>query len=233
MLSGKALWRDGVWLVKLDQEANFEHIQTINSNQVASVPVEIEFTDPRKARPKQRALFFALLGDIHNWSGEPTEWLKEYFYTLYTIKTAGRVISLANDTQNTVSDARKLIDQVVDFIFEFDVPIKQGYELLPRDENSFQYECIRHRKCLICGKHADIHHLELNDGNAVGMGMDRTKVDHSKRWLVALCRRHHQEIHETGTKIFCTRHHLTSIGIKVDADTLKKIGVRGNYGEID
>lgn len=224
MLSGKALWRDGVWLVKLDQEANFEHIQTINSNQVASVPVEMEFTDPRKARPKQRALFFALLGDIHNWSGEPTEWLKEYFYTLYTIKTAGRVISLANDTQNTVSDARKLIDQVVDFIFEFDVPIKQGYELLPRDENNFQYECIRHRKCLVCGKCADIHHVD-----EIGAGRNRNKVDHTKLRISALCREHHEEFHQIGLKAFLKRHHLTSIGIKVDADTLKKIGVRGNY----
>lgn len=227
--NGQARWHKDHWNVFPDSEPNFEHIETINGRNVKSVPVTVEFSDHRKARPKQRALFFALMGDIHEWSGEPTEWLKEYFYTMYTIKTAGKEISLADDTTNTVTDAKELIDEVVDFIFEYDVPVKQGYVLLPRDENEFQFECIKHRKCLICGKHADIHHLELDNGNAVGMGMDRTKVDHSKKLLVALCRVHHNEIHSKGTRLFCHDHHLTNVGIKVNAETLKKIGVQGNY----
>ena len=212
-----------------DVQPNLEHIATMNHGNVQGVPARVEWVDPRQARPKQRALFFALLNDIHQWSGEPSEWLKEYFYTLYTVKTAGKEISLADDTINTVTDAKELIDEVVDFIFEYDVPVKQGYVLLPRDESEFQFECIKHRKCLICGKHADIHHLELDNGNAIGMGMDRTKVDHSKKLLVALCRVHHNEIHSKGTRLFCHDHHLTNIGIKVDAETLKKIGVQGNY----
>lgn len=221
---------DGLAYVIPDIQPNLEHIATINDGKVQGVPAKIEWIDPRQARPKQRSLFFALLGDIHNWSGEPTDWLKEYFYTMYTVKTAGKEISLADDTTNTVTDAKELIDEVVDFIFEYDVPVKQGYVLLPRDENEFQFECIKHRKCLVCGKHADVHHLELDNGNAVGMGMNRTKVDHSKKLLMALCRVHHNEIHSKGTRLFCHDHHLTNVGIKVDAETLKRIGVQGNYG---
>lgn len=231
--SGQARWDKDHWDIKPDQEPNFEHIATINGNQAHSIPVQVKFVDERQANPRQRALFFALLGDIHAWSGEPTEWLKEYFYTMYTVKTAGKEISLADDTTNSVSDAKKLIEQVIDFVFDNSVPIQTGYGLLPRDENYFQYECIKHRECLICGKRADIHHLELDNGNAVGMGMDRTKVDHSKKLLVALCRKHHNEIHAKGTRLFCQDHHLTDIGIKVDAKTLKKIGVQGNYEQTD
>lgn len=221
--------RDGRAYAVPDIQPNLEHIATMNDGNVQGVPARVEWVDPRQARPQQRALFFALVNDIHQWSGEPSEWLKEYFYTLYTVKTAGKEISLADGTTNTVTDAKELIDEVVDFIFEYDVPVKQGYVLLPRDENEFQYECIKHRKCLICGKHADIHHLELDNGNAVGMGMNRTKVDHSKKLLVALCRVHHNEIHSKGTRLFCHDHHLTNVGIKVNAETLKRIGVQGNY----
>ena len=231
MQSGIAYWLGDSWNIVPDKPPNLEHIETLNGGKTNGIPVMFEMVDSRRARPKQRALFFALLGDIHQWSGEPTEWLKEYFYTRYTIKTAGGEISLADDTKNTVSDAVKLIDDVVDFIFEFGVPIHAGYALLPRDENYFQYECIKHRECLICGRHADIHHMEGIPGNTIGMGNNRNKIDHTQRYLAALCRNHHTEIHKLGTPEFCQRHHLTSIGIKVDAQTLKRIGVRGNYGK--
>ncbi|MEY8441837.1 putative HNHc nuclease [Lactobacillaceae bacterium 24-114] len=226
MASGKAYWRDNYWIIVPDKIPNLEHVATLNGGEIDGVPVEYELVDPRKARPQQRALFFALLGDIHNWSGTPTDDLKEYFYTRYTVKTAGKKISLADDTKNTVSDAVKLIDDVIDFVFEFNVPVKEGYVLLPRNENYFQYECIKHRECLICGRHADVHHLELDNGNAVGMGMNRNKVDHTKKLLAALCREHHQEIHAKGTRLFCLEHHLTNMGIKVDAATLKRIGIQ-------
>lgn len=229
MESGTAYWRNNMWVIVPDNKQNLEHIATLNDGSIDGVPVRFELVDPRKARPKQRALFFALLGDIHNWSGTPTEWLKEYFYTRYMIKTAGKEISLADDTKNTVSDAVKLIDDVINFVFEFGVPINQSYVLLPKDENYFQFECVKHQQCLICGKHADVHHLEGVPGNTIGMGGNRKHVDHSKRLVAALCRYHHSEIHKLGTPEFCKRHHLTNIGVKIDAQTFKKIGVQGRY----
>lgn len=231
MLPGKAYYQDGRWVILLDEEPNFDRVRTLNDGKSNGAPVQVEFTDPRKARPKQRALFFALLGDISKWSGVPAKWLKEYFYTRYTVKTAGKEISLANDTQSTVTDATVLLDDVIRYVFEFDVPINEAYLLLPKDENVFQYECIKHRDCLICGRRADIHHLEDVVGNNVGMGRNRRYMDHTKSRLVALCRKHHNEIHQVGTTKFCQIHHLTNIGIKVDAATLKRIGVQGNYEE--
>lgn len=231
MESGKAYWQNDHWVIVPDKEPNLEHIATLNGGAVDDVPVVFEMVDRRKARPKQRALFFALLGDIHNWSGEPTDWLKEYFYMRYVIKTAGKEISLADNTKNTVSDATKLIDDVVDFIFEFGVPVKEGYALLPRNENYFQYECIKHRQCLVCGKQGDIHHVEGIVGNTVGMGGNRNHVNHSKRVLACLCRKHHEICHKYGTNKFCKTYGLTRLGIKVNAETLKRIGVQGHYGE--
>lgn len=225
MEPGKAYWQNDHWLIYPDREQNLEHVSTLNNGSINGVPVQFEMVDPRQARPRQRALFFALLGDIHNWSGEPTGWLKEYFYTRYTAKTAGKEISLADDTKNTVSDAVMLIDDVVNFIFEFGVPVREGYQLLPRNENYFQYECIKHRQCLICGKRADIHHVD-----EIGSGRNRNHIDHTKFRLAALCREHHEMWHKYGPTKFCQIYKLTNIGIKVDAQTLKRIGVQGNYG---
>lgn len=226
MDSGRAYWQNDHWTIYPDTPPNLEHISTLNNGLISNIPVHYEMVDPRQARPKQRALFFALIGDIHSWSGEPAEWLKEYFYTEYTIKTAGDEISLANDTTNTVSDATKLIQEVVDFIFEFNVPINEAYPLLPKDENYFQYECIKHRQCLICGKHADIDHID-----EIGAGRNRTHLNHTKFRLAALCRTHHTERHKIGNQLFCRKYKLTNLGITVDAETLKRIGVQGNYDE--
>ena len=232
-LSGRAYYTDKGWLIKPDRAlttSELERLDTLAPDPSRGASVQLEFIDPRKANAKQRRLFFALISDIHRWSGEPSDWLKEYFYLKFVIAHDGKLISLADDTKNTVTDATELIDQLVDFIIDWDVPVEDGYQLLPRDEEHFQYACIKHRKCLICGRRADIHHLENKPGNAVGMGGNRNKVDHSKRYLAALCRKHHNMVHQLGTTAFCRKYGLTRLGIKVDAETLKKIGVRGNYG---
>lgn len=225
MLSGSAVFQDGFLIIKPDQPPGdgwFEHIKTLNNGKEDWFRVQYEETDPRKVRPKQRALFFALLHDIWNWSGEDEDYLKTYFYSRYMARTGGKAISLADTSQSTVSDATELINDVVDFIFKFDVPIKAGMYLLPKDENHFQYQCIAHRKCLICGQHADIHHVD-----EIGAGRNRNQLDHTQFRLAALCREHHTEFHQVGPSVFCNKYHLTNLGVKVDHATLKRIGIQG------
>lgn len=224
MQSGIAYWQKGFGVIKYDVDPNFDHIATINGGKTQGVPVRVEYVDPRMVRPKQRKLFFALLGDIIDWSGETKDMVKTYFYNRYWIDTEGEEISLANGSTNTVSDAKRLIDMVIDFIFANQVPVKKGYELLPRDEEYFQYKCLMNRQCLICGQHADVHHID-----EIGMGRDRNKVDHTKHHLMALCRVHHTEYHKIGPIAFGNKYHISIVGIKLTADELKKIGVRGNY----
>lgn len=219
-------FRGSQLVIQLEQSVNLERLKTMYDGNLSKILVRIEFIDPRKARPKQRALFFALIGDIWNWSGQPVEELKEYFYIQYAIKTAGGMISLADDTKNTVSDANKLLEIVIDFMFGFRVPFKDGYELLPKGEVYYMYLCCKHRKCAICGRHADIHHLET-----IGMGGNRTKVDHTKKHVMALCRKHHGEIEQIGARNFGYKYHVPVTGIKLDVETLRKIHVAGNYEE--
>lgn len=210
-------------LTELDHKPNLDHIETVSGSHEQFF-MDWELADTRKARVQQRRLFFALLNDISSYYVVPQDFLKDLFYSQYEIYTAGKQISLSDTTKSSVSDANQLLDLVIDFMFSWHVPFKKGYELLPKDAQYFQFECCRHRVCVICHKHADIHHIDV-----VGMGMDRTKIDHSKRHVIALCREHHTEFHQIGPKAFSQKYHVPVNGIKVDVETLKKIGVRGNY----
>lgn len=227
MLTGQAVYKDGLIIIKSDKPPGdgwFDYVTTTNGQ--GAFKAGIEVIDPRRARASQRRLFFALLHDIWLWSGQDETYLKAYFYSRYTAYTGGKVISLADDTRSTVTDARELLDDVIDFIFEYQVPVATSFNLLPRDEDHFQYECIKHRQCLICGQHADIHHVD-----ELGMGRNRGHTDHTQFRLAALCREHHQEVHQTGLLAFCDRYHLTRVGIKVDQATLKRIGMKGGYND--
>lgn len=211
--------------IKGDTKPNIDRLKTMYDGKLNRVLMRYEFVDPRKARPKQRRLFFALISDIWNWSGQPPEDLKTYFYFRYAIRY-GKEISLKDTAPTTVTDATNLLQLVIDFMFEFNVPFKAGYELLPKEENYFLYECCKHRKCLICYRYADIHHVDT-----VGMGRNRDHLDHTQLHVMPLCRKHHTEIEKIGGKLFGMKYHVPTTGIKLDVKTLKRIGVRGHYQE--
>ena len=52
--------------------------------------------------------------------------------------------------------------------FENDVPLERA--ILARNNKWFYY-CLKYRKCCICGKHADVCHIEV-----VGMGRNRQRL---------------------------------------------------------
>lgn len=213
----------GAWLmVKLDHMPNLDHIETVSGSK-EQFYVDWELADTRRVRKKQRRLFFALLNDIVDHFVVPQDFLKDMFYLQYQYYT-GKEISLAGYTRSSVTDANVLIELVVDFMFEWHVPFAKGYELLPKDEQYFIYQCCRHRVCLICGLPADIHHTDT-----VGMGVDRNKVDHTQHRVLPLCRTHHQNYHQLGPEKFSESYHVPASGIKLDAETLKKINIKGNY----
>ncbi|AVK60552.1 hypothetical protein C5Z25_01650 [Lactobacillus sp. CBA3605] len=210
-------------LVELDKRPNLEHAETVSGIR-DQFYMDWEIADTRKARPQQRRLFFALLNDIVDEFIVPPDFLKAMFYLQYQIYTDGKQISLSDATKSSVSDVNELLDLVIDFMFEWRVPFKKGYELLPRDQDYYLFECCRHRVCMICGNRADIHHVDV-----VGSGVNRTHIDHTKRHVMALCRKHHSEIEQIGTMAFSAKYHVPVDGIKLDRETLKRIGLKGKY----
>ncbi|MCW4388757.1 putative HNHc nuclease [Limosilactobacillus oris] len=221
---GTAFLREGYIVVAPDNQPNERRIRRLNDGQLDGARIRFEFVDNRLASTDQRNLFFALLDDIVEWSGNSKPVMKKYFYDEFQEENDGREISLADDSDTTMTEATKLINNVIDFIFFNGVPVNEGYELLPRNEAVFQYKCLMSKHCLICGRHADTHHVD-----AVGMGRDRNHIDHTKHRLMALCRDHHTEYHKIGSVAFAKKYLITRLGIRLNADDLKKIGVRGDY----
>lgn len=225
LLPTKLIEKDGEWyqVQKLTHRPNLDHVETV-SGSADEYYTYSELADTRKARPQQRRLFFALLSDIYTWSGMPTGFLKNLFYLQYESYTFGKQISLSDTTESSVSDSNQLLGLVIDFMFEWHVPFKEGYKLLPREQEYYLFQCCRHRVCMICGNRADIHHVDV-----IGAGLNRIHVDHTKRHVMALCRVHHSEIEQIGSVAFSAKYHVPVDGIKLDKETLKRIGLKGKY----
>lgn len=177
---------------------------------------EIRFDDGRAISAEQRRLIFALCQDISNWCGHDVEDLRRNILLInFIMKKDIEWFSLSNVDMTT---ARLYIEFILDFCFEHDVPLSVELSRLAKEVSGYLYLCILHRKCACCGGKAEIHHAD-----AIGMGRDRTKIDHTKHKLIALCRRHHDVAHKMGRYSFTAKYHLD--GIKVNAETIRKIGL--------
>ncbi len=168
--------------------------------------IEIRFIDPRRFTVQQRNFIYALIGDIFIDTGMPTDFWKEFFYFRFEGVT-GRKISLKDESSTTVSDANILANIILDFIFEHHIPFKEGYEILPANQEYYFYKCITKRVCCICGKTgADIDHFDKALGRR-----KRKEVDHSEYTFAALCRIHHTEKHKIGVINFKNKYQIKRI----------------------
>jgi len=205
--------------IRLDEPLNIERLKTYYADDLGHVKGELVLSDPRRFNPRQRALYRALLNDIYKHFGMETEITHEFFKEEYYVKY-GSFISTKDLAETSIEQMHQLTEIVIDFMFEFGVPFKKGYELLPREEQYFYYLCLKHRKCVICGKQADICHVDT-----VGMGRDRKSIDHSQMRFYAGCRVHHQLEHSMGTERFLTKFKI--MPIKLDHETRKKLRIGG------
>ena len=204
--------------VDINEEINIERLQTMYYDYDGQREVEIRFVDPRRFTQEQRRFIYALIGDISDFTGQPPDSLKEIFKWRYEAIT-GRRISLSNISTSTVSDATLYADIILDFIFENHIPFKNGYEILPANQEYYFYKCVTSRTCCICGKlNADIDHFSKALGRRNRKGVDHTEYD-----FAALCRQHHKEKHQIGITAFKDKYHV--IGVKLNQETIKRLGI--------
>lgn len=181
----------------------------------------IDLIDSRPLSDKQRRMCYALINAIAEWSGSTTEEVKEAFkleFWAERVETlADKVFSLANAPMSLIAEFQRFL---IDFIITNDVPVKRPLLEYVDDIGHYTYMCLIHKKCVICGRRADLHHIDT-----VGMGNDRTDVQHLGREVISLCREHHTEIHTLGKKGFMERYHLDS-GVIADKTVLKIYNLR-------
>lgn len=204
-------------IVELFESLNIERLQTVFYGHKGDRTCELFIKDPRGFSTQQRAYFFALVGDIYQFTGQPPEDLKELLYWRFEM-ISGKGISLSNGSDSTKDDVTLLINIALDLAFELNVSLSGKIPIPDRNLDYFLYKCITCRKCAICGQKADIHHV-----NAVGMGSNRKKVDNSWREFMALCRKHHQLIHTIGLTAFKEKYKV--YGITLNAETIKRLNI--------
>lgn len=204
--------------LELKDELNIARLKTIFDGYDGERQAELFIKDPRGFTVEQRAFVFSLMNDIYRYTGQPFDDLKDIFYWQFRFLT-GKSISLKNISTNTVDDVSLLADLVLDFIFDGDIPFKDGYEVPPQNIQYFFYKCVTNRTCCICGKkNADIDHFDKALGRR-----KRKEVDHTEFTFAALCRTHHTEKHQIGITEFKNKYHV--IGVKLNQDEIKKLRI--------
>lgn len=171
----------------------------------------VQMIDSRPLSDKQRRACYALLGEIADFTGNGKDSTKEYMKLKFLAEdfgeTADKIFSLSNAPMSLVCAFQRFL---VRFILDWDIPTKFPMLDLVDDVGDYLYACLINRKCAVCGKRADLHHVDH-----VGMGRDREEIVHEGMEALPLCREHHAEAHTLGAQSFAEKYHIEH-GIKLD-----------------
>lgn len=216
MIKGKIieLREDGTAVIK----ANLPLTQTVHRK------VKEVYIDPIDSRPlsdRQRKMCYALIHAIAEWSGSSAEEIKTAFKMEFwadKVETlADKIFSLSTAPMSLVAEFQRFL---VEFIISNGVPVKRPLREYADDIAHYTYMCLIHKQCAVCGKRAELHHVDV-----IGMGNDRKEVEHLGREVMSLCREHHTEIHAVGKRDFYSKYHLDG-GVIADKTILKIYGLR-------
>lgn len=178
-----------------------------------------EVYEPNTITKLQRKHIYALFGDYEDYTGTPLEAVESYFKYQFMMEEALDELPSLAANRMTKSTASRFIEYLVTTFIQLGIPFRKQQFYLTMDQNKMLYALTMKRLCVVCGKPgADIHHVD-----AIGMGANRHKHDHSKHEFLALCRSHHSESHNIGQREFMKKYHIKAI--KLDNKHLKQIGV--------
>lgn len=169
---------------------------------------EIHIDDGRTITSLQRRKAYATIRDISSWTGYLPEEQKEWLKYLYIERTGNPYFSLSDCSMDT---AREFINIILDYALEEGIPLlERGIERTD-DIGRYLYSCIKNKRCAVCGRPGEIHHVD-----AIGAGRDRRYVDDSGYRKICLCREHHTAAHQRGMKAFEQMYHVYGIVVQED-----------------
>lgn len=174
-----------------------------------SIEAEVEVPDNKKLSIEQRKKIFALCRDIELHWGEPVESLRKRFQAELEIMNGYEEISLRDCSMRVASE---LIELIIAFMFHHQIPMRVETSKLLSGDKAMLYWATINRNCVICGAPgSDLAHYE-----AVGRGMNRNKMNHYDKHVLALCRKHHTMQHQMGIDSFNNYYQLQNSWIKVN-----------------
>lgn len=181
----------------------------------------VQMIDSRPLSDKQRKACYALIREIADYAGMGTDSTKEYMKLKFLAddfgETADKIFSLSNAPMSLVCAFQRYL---VRFILDWDIPCRFPLLNFVDDIQDYIYSCLVNKKCAVCGKHADLHHVDH-----VGIGRDREEIIHEGMEAMPLCREHHTECHTIGQQSFNDKYHFGK-GIELDRTLCRIYGVK-------
>lgn len=181
----------------------------------------IEMIDSRPLSDKQRKACYALLREISDYTANGIELTKEYMKLKFLAddfgETADKIFSLSNAPMSLVCAFQRFL---VRFILSWDIPCRFSLLDFVDDIPDYIYSCLINKKCCVCGKKADLHHIDR-----VGLGRDREEIIHEGMEVMPLCREHHTECHQTGQQTFLDKYHFDG-GVVLDRTLCRIYGLK-------
>ena len=182
---------------------------------------EFRLFDNRVITAQQRKFINALCRDIARYTGDTIDQVREHRKLEFIRDKGLPYFSTSELAKNcSVSLASQFISYIVDFCLDNDIALAEAPSRYLDDIKPYLIKCLWIRKCVICGKDAEVHHVD-----AIGMGRNRKKVDHSKHNMMALCWKHHGQLHNGGQETFMRRHHV--VGVMMNEEQYKKLNYKG------
>jgi hypothetical protein len=183
--------------------------------------VDVGFNDGRRISNIQRRKCFSIIGEIAEYvegyrtvqTIEDTKEMLKMGFVFHRLQAMERKMFSLSDV--SMSTASEFIDFLIQFCVKNDIPMRISPLEYCEDIAKYIYACLVNKRCCICGKPADLHHVDT-----IGMGNDRDNVVHIGRDALPLCREHHTELHKKGNKYFIETYHLQPV--KIDK-TIAKI----------
>lgn len=167
---------------------------------------EMRFDDGRTISAAQRKKAYATIRDIADYTGYLPEEQKEWLKYLHIERTGSRYISLSGCTMD---EAREFINTILEYAIDEGVPLSDLAINRTDDIGKYLYYCIKSKKCCVCGRDGEIHHVDT-----IGMGNNRKKVDDTDYRKMCLCRTHHTIAHSRGMDAFEKMYHVYGIVVK-------------------
>ena len=169
--------------------------------------VIVVWQDSRNRTAEQNRKAWALMTEIADYQGQEKEATYREQALAFTDKfleiLQGRLFHLSTAT---VSEASAFITMLVEIIVENGIPTKEPLYQMCEDVEKYVYACLINKKCCVCGKKADLHHVDQ-----VGMGYNRDTKPQLGALVMPLCREHHSEYHTLGKTEFESRYHVVPV----------------------
>ncbi len=168
-------------------------------------PVTVEFLVNEQKRKEQlnaisedqNKKIHALIADIGSHMGYTPPEMKAALKAEFSPEQEFSIGSISKER------AGDFIEFLVEFAMDQGVPLKENPKAYMDDDLKLLNMMVREKRCIICGKDADLHHI-----TAVGMGRNRNHVGESESVMLPLCRAHHTECHQLGAETFAKRYAL-------------------------